>query len=127
MPLDSAACMCSRSEAPEEDIVPLSLVSADGRFLDPWNRFVAMIPGHSPVAPTFAPAAFRSAASTSVMARIACLQIPYMLPAAITEVIEQVLTTCPGSPCASIRGTNVLMPEITDIRLTDSVPSQSLA
>src|ERR1700761_6398510 len=109
MPLDKVACIWSRSEAPDDDMPP-SLASAAGRFLDPWNRLVAMIPGHSPVAPTFAPAAFRSAESTSVIARIACLQIPYMLVAAITEVIEQVLTTCPGSPCASIRGTNVRMP-----------------
>ena len=69
-----------------------------------------MIPGHSPVAPIAEPAAERSAASTSVIARIACLQIPYMFDAAITEVIEQVLTTCPGSPWASIRGTKVRMP-----------------
>ena len=62
-------------------------VNEAGRFRDPWNRLVAMIPGHSPVAPMGAPAANRSAASTSVSARIACLQIPYMFDAAMTEVI----------------------------------------
>ncbi len=75
----------------------------------------------------FAPAAARSPASTSVSASVACLVIPYMLPAVITDVIEQVLTTCAGSPCASIRGTNVRTPYTTDQKLTDTVHSQSLA
>src|SRR6185437_10553194 len=83
MPLDRVACMVSRSEAPEDDM-PLSLVSVAGRLRDPWNRLVAMIPGHRPVAPMFAPARCRSADSTSVMARIACLQILYMIDAATT-------------------------------------------
>ena len=91
-------------------MVPPSSVSASGRLRDPWNRFVAIVPGHSAVTPIRALAVRRSLHSTSDRAIVACLVMPYMLLAWTTDVMEHVLTMWPSWPWASIRGTKVRIP-----------------
>jgi hypothetical protein len=125
MPAASTRCIRVRSALPAAEMPPPSSVSEAGRFLDPRNRFVAIVPGHSAVTPMGAAMSRRSLHSTSDSAIVACLVMPYMLVAAVTEVIEQVLTMCPCCPCASIRGTNVCTPWTTDQKLTPTVHSQS--
>jgi hypothetical protein len=47
-------------------------------------------------------------------------------PTAEKPPVEEVLTTCPSSPCASMRGSSVTRPLMTPPTLTPMQKSQSL-
>ena len=88
---------------------------------------VGTTPGHSTDTPMEEPAARRSWWSVSLRATTPTLATLYgaMVGMANRPAIDAVLTTCPGSPEASMRGTNALTPWITPQRSTPITHCQS--
>ncbi len=88
---------------------------------------VLIIPGITTLTPTGASNESNSARSTSESPSTPCLATVYgpSRPNAMTAAIEAVLTTCPSSPDARMRGTKARIPWITPHRSMSITRCQS--
>src|SRR5579864_3807028 len=103
---------------------PRVLTNPGGAFRSEFVICVRTKPGHRTDTPIARGA--RTLRSPSESATTPYLLTPYVGPAPpeISPAIEAVETICPPSPCASMSGPKISIPQITDIRLTPSAQFQ---
>src|SRR5689334_14424205 len=102
--------------------LPMAGPNRCGRLRPELVIWVRTKPGHRTDTPI--PRVASTARNPSDSATTPYLLTSYGDPLETSPAMDAVDTICPPSPCASISGPKISIPQITDIRLTPSVQFQ---